>query len=675
VEIHVKDDDEMDFRLYAAIIEEMDEKRITSPTFQILDLDTVPSSVANLNPSLTINGITELPVFRYKGPDATVSAWTPWTYGESLAIAGSGADVTPSQGSPCLGAATVDGSVKFNAAKYFAASGNTFADVTTEDMVFEAVLKWSTTDGKRQWGKWNSGPGYAFAEHTDRLYCLIQDTSGSVITYTAAMADGAWYHVMCFLDRSGSAQWYVDGVASGSAVAISTRALSLSVAYPLQVGAFGASGQTTSSLAYAALWKRNAWLDTHLQATVAKERFTRLTGFYPQIAKGTTKVPSVLTRASSAHLDKYEADGTTRTLYLVGDNWLRCVHRKDSATTSIKGYLAEPSAQNKALQSQAFATTWAELDAGDTTTNNNAASPNELSTATTLVADATDGDHGVTQDITLTAVAWVFSVFAKAGNKNWLYISDDTVATATCYFNLSTGVLGTKGAGATAAYIEAFGDGWYRCAITFTGTVAAHTFKIQTADGDTDKTVTGDEATTNTYLWGAQCEIGNYPTSYVATTTAAVTRAADTLRYVGDDGNITNNQRGKCECQVLEPNIDSATINAVIDISDGGSAADRVAMLIHSSEYAQLASAGTGGNAGGVNGTTDINDGVIHDLKFLWATNNLRLYVDDTAEGTADTDCMMPNDLDRIDIGQGYTAGNQNKGIISNLKIYDKDKV
>jgi hypothetical protein len=149
---------------------------------------------------------------------------------------------------------------------------------------------------------------------------------------------------------------------------------------------------------------------------------------------------------------------------------------------------------------------WPLIDAGDVVATASTAviSPTGNpadSGVNTIAGDATSGQHGVAPVTNLTAELSEFFVYARAGNKTILYLADTTVSNATAYFNLSTGVLGTVGAAATAD-IRPLGNGWYRCAIRFTGTTAAHTFHISPVDADASTTMTGgDGATVNVYLY------------------------------------------------------------------------------------------------------------------------------------------------------------------------------
>ena len=44
------------------------------------------------------------------------------------------------------------------------------------------------------------------------------------------------------------------------------------------VGAFNNIYKFDKSVAYLAMWKQDAWLDTHLQADIARDRFAKLAG-------------------------------------------------------------------------------------------------------------------------------------------------------------------------------------------------------------------------------------------------------------------------------------------------------------------------------------------------------------------------------------------------------------
>lgn len=87
------------------------------------------------------------------------------------------------------------------------------------------------------------------------------------------------------------------------------------------------------------------------------------------------------------------------------------------------GFLIEASRENKCLQSQTLGTTWTQT-ALTSITSDGAVAPDGTNTADGLVGTAADTQHGVEQAVTLTAASWTHSVYAKPGDKNWLYVGD-----------------------------------------------------------------------------------------------------------------------------------------------------------------------------------------------------------------------------------------------------------
>ena len=118
----------------------------------------------------------------------------------------------------------------------------------------------------------------------------------------------------------------------------------------------------------------------------------------------------------------------------------------------------------------------------------------------------------------LSSAAYTFSCFAKNKSGGRFTLRIDTPTTKASVFNLITGTVQTTGSGHTAK-IEDYGNGWYRCSITFTDSIVNYVLQ----------TDAGYEA----YVWGANLTQTSYLQSYVPTLGASVTRLADAAYKAG----------------------------------------------------------------------------------------------------------------------------------------------
>lgn len=100
------------------------------------------------------------------------------------------------------------------------------------------------------------------------------------------------------------------------------------------------------------------------------------------------------------------------------------------------------------------------------------------------------------------------------------------------WFNVTTGAVGTVESGLTAA-IYPSKNGFYRCTITAaTAANGAAAIIFGTGSADNVNSFTGDTSK-GVYFYGLQVELGAFPTSYIPTTTTALTRNADVATITG----------------------------------------------------------------------------------------------------------------------------------------------
>jgi hypothetical protein len=208
--------------------------------------------------------------------------------------------------------------------------------------------------------------------------------------------------------------------------------------------------------------------------------------------------------------------------------------REWNSSGACVGLLCEEARTNLCLRSQEFDNA-AWTNNALTVTANAATAPDGTATADTLDDASSSGEHRVRQSISFTSgTAYTVSCFVKNASRSYIQLFIETAAFPdNCYanFDVATGVVGTKGAGATSSSITDVGNGWYRCVMTATAdATAASTVAIKLTDSASatyDNTYTGSNK--QVYAWGMQVEAGAFVTSPIYTGSASVTRAADNI--------------------------------------------------------------------------------------------------------------------------------------------------
>jgi hypothetical protein len=206
----------------------------------------------------------------------------------------------------------------------------------------------------------------------------------------------------------------------------------------------------------------------------------------------------------------------------------------DGTLSSCGRLLLEPQRTNSMLYSQAI-NSWA-FKTELTITDNNTISPDGTQNASYI--QQTTGGNAVTfqsQNVNVTTgQIQTISFFAKAKEVTAVTLRLATVTawtgnrpTFTC--DLTNGTI-TLIAGTATVSSQNIGNGWYRFVIVTSAVLITTTTTLQTITGAVISPNSGD----GFYLWGVQWEQNaTYPTTYIPTTTAAVTRIADTASKTG----------------------------------------------------------------------------------------------------------------------------------------------
>ena len=236
----------------------------------------------------------------------------------------------------------------------------------------------------------------------------------------------------------------------------------------------------------------------------------------------TSYIPTPATftsRASTATY--YDANGVIQTagVNVARDN---AYFPDENGVFKPAGLLLEGSGTNVVTYSEQFDNaTWYKYDA--TVTPNQALAPNGTLTMYELTDNATNSKHYIAKPFTPPSSDFTISAYVKYKNIDWVYLH---YFNSGCAFNIRTGEVGTPTVSATSPSIIPVGNGVYRISINITNNVGADGLYLGLS---TDNSITGVYTGTGSsaFIWGIQVENGSYPTSYIPTTSSAVTRAAD----------------------------------------------------------------------------------------------------------------------------------------------------
>ena len=153
-------------------------------------------------------------------------------------------------------------------------------------------------------------------------------------------------------------------------------------------------------------------------------------------------------------------------------------------------------------------------------TANSILAPNGLQTADAIFETATTGRHRFRQALSAAPASSTVSVYAKANGRDFISINIDDGNTQYAVFNLATGAVGVTGGGAVAHTPVSVGNGWWRCAVTFTSLSTNGPYIHLLSANDFPVDYAGD-VTKGVYLWGAQLSDSASLDPYVASPFAA----------------------------------------------------------------------------------------------------------------------------------------------------------
>jgi hypothetical protein len=216
----------------------------------------------------------------------------------------------------------------------------------------------------------------------------------------------------------------------------------------------------------------------------------------------------------------------------------------DPISGECKGLLIEESRSNSFSYSEQFDdASWIKTFLSGTITANQTTAPDGNTTADLYQEDTTLNGRFTNKSLSFTSgTSYTISIWAKKAPGSTRYLG--LVLTSAAFganviasFNLSgpgSYVVQVSGT-ATSAGIQAYPNGWYRCYLTSQATATAtSSLQIRLSNSPNGGTPTyNGNGTSGLYIWGAQLEVGAFPSSYIPTTTSTVTRNPDLVTIEG----------------------------------------------------------------------------------------------------------------------------------------------
>jgi hypothetical protein len=214
-----------------------------------------------------------------------------------------------------------------------------------------------------------------------------------------------------------------------------------------------------------------------------------------------------------------------------------------------------------------------------TVTSNATTSPTGYQDADKIIANTTNGVHNVSQSFSIgSSTAYTASIYAKKGEYSGLRINFTSSANTFVSVNLNTGVIQSSGGSIyLSSSITSVGNDWYRITMSFLPPIVSSSLNFIIENPVGTVSFAGDN-TSGIFLWGAQLEVGSYPTSYIPTLAASVTRGADACSKTGVSSLIGQTQgtlfmdvnltsRSSFSYFAIAPNIGSSTTYIGIGIT------------------------------------------------------------------------------------------------------------
>jgi len=321
--------------------------------------------------------------------------------------------------------------------------------------------------------------------------------------------------------------------------------------------------------------------------------------------------------------------------------------RLDYLGQSCPALLVEASGTNLALQSAGFQVSgnWAPTNISVSTGTTAAFTAPDGSTDADLLTSTSSSSCNIEQVISFASGTYTISVFGKAGTSHILSLGNIARSARGAWFNLNAGaVTGTVNGG--TASMQNYGNGWYRCIYTSSGMVSGSNI-VSLSDAANGTTATSG---TNLYVWGAQLETGSVATTYIPTTTAAVTRNADVISASGVSG-LIGQQEGTVYWEGAIQRLD----RVIFSLASGTSTTNTILLQTLSNGFFRADSLVNDTLTCQISSLAVAIIGQFYKIAFAYKENDFAFYINGVQQGL-DTSGALPTNLNNAIFARGNSS-------------------
>jgi len=180
-----------------------------------------------------------------------------------------------------------------------------------------------------------------------------------------------------------------------------------------------------------------------------------------------------------------------------------------SATRVNEDGLIEKYRENLLLQSNNFGETW---DTSIDITATSGQAGYDGSNDAWLLKRSSNASRYIYQNLSASSSVYTLSFYGKPESEDWVYVySFDGSSAITAYFDLRNEAVGDTSGSVISTNIEAAGNGYYRCSLTYNASVTQ--VRIYPAVGNSS--ITGGVTDAGIYIQDAQLEQGLVATDYL----------------------------------------------------------------------------------------------------------------------------------------------------------------